>query len=190
MTVCQRVSALTPALVVRDCEPRDLACVLLLASEFHAVNRELAPEDYTPTFDPSGADAMMREAMLAGDQILAVAELAGLVVGYVWGQVMSRPRSAFRPGARFLFVSQVYVATWARRKGLCAALLGFIAGDAVKHGATEVLLDVVTSNDGAADAFRAAGFKPSTLIMRSEVPVFATLSHTHSPSGPADQSSP
>ena len=107
---------------LRDCGERDLAAV-------HEIYRREVLEG-TASFELEPPDlAAIRErwlAIRAAGLPYLVAELDGRVAGYAYAGTY-RPR----PGYRFTVEDSVYVARWARRRGVARALL-----DAVIAGAT------------------------------------------------------
>lgn len=150
----------------RPCRADDLGALAELAAGFHASHRAIAPEDYHATFEKVDAALAFGEVAGAEGHLLAVADHGAGLAGYVWGQMLDRPGTPFTPAARFLFLHQIFVAPAWRRAGVASALLNYGADFGRAHGASEVFLDAVLSNDAAIAAFLGRGFRGSAVVMR------------------------
>ncbi|MFZ5670787.1 MAG: GNAT family N-acetyltransferase [Pseudomonadota bacterium] len=111
------------------------------------------------TFEESPPDAeemaRRREAVVARGLPYLVAELDGRVAGYAYA-------SPFRPrtGYRYTAETSIYVAPWAKRRGVGAALLGPVVAACERLGLRQLMAVVGGSENLASIALhRAFGFE-------------------------------
>jgi GNAT superfamily N-acetyltransferase len=148
----------------------DVAQLVDLATGFHALHREIAPDDYCVGLDRPAAATMFAEMVHSAEFVLIVADPGEApLAGYVWGHFFDRPQTPFCPAARFLFLAQMFVAPAARRRNVASSLLAYARAVGAVRGASELMLDVVISNAPAVAAFAANGFRSSAVIMRRHV---------------------
>jgi L-amino acid N-acyltransferase YncA len=136
---------------IRDCRERDLPAV-------HEIYRREVLEG-TASFELEPPDlAMLTErwqAIRAGGLPYLVAELDGRVAGYAYAGVY-RPRPAYR----FAVEDSVYVAPWARRRGIGRRLLDAAIAGATAAGRRQMIAIIGDSAHVASIALhRQAGFR-------------------------------
>ena len=92
------------------------------------LHRELG---WNPAFKDDGSTLRQRLSALTAeeDALLLVAELAGRVVGYIHGEIVTYLLFA----GREMLVSEVFVRDEARGRGVGTALMARIEAEAVKH---------------------------------------------------------
>ncbi len=110
-----------PKVRIRPLREHDLDAVMLL-------HRELG---WNPAFRADGSTLRGRlTALSAGDNaLLLVAELAGKVVGYIHGEVVTYLLFA----GREMLVTELFVRSEHRSKGVGRALMAAIEAEAVRH---------------------------------------------------------
>lgn len=140
---------------VRRATLGDLDLLHELVDELEAV---LPPEPYSE--DSWDEDRPKVEAMVR-DGVAAIAEEDGRARGYV----LARFRGSDR-----VFVSDLYVREDARGQGLAKQLLAVVVADALERGATHLVLEVATRNDGALSVYRRLGFEEASKVMRVGLP--------------------
>ena len=136
---------------IRDCLERDLPAV-------HEIYRREVLEG-TASFELEPPDlAMLTErwqAIRAAGLPYLVAELDGRVAGYAYAGVY-RPRPAYR----FAVEDSVYIASWARRRGVGRLLLDAVIADATAGGRRQMIAIIGDSAHVASIALhRQAGFR-------------------------------
>jgi ribosomal protein S18 acetylase RimI-like enzyme len=97
---------------------------------------------------------------------LAIGEIAGAPVGYIWFDVQTRPANPFSPARRRLYVHHLSVAPDARRRGVAAALIAHAEAYAEGEDLDEIALSHWAANTGAQQFFAAQGFTPYQLLLR------------------------
>jgi diamine N-acetyltransferase len=124
-------------------------------------------------FKPPSEKLFPREKLAALLQdpksTVAVAEIKGEVVGYVYGATMHRAESDFKKPETYMYVQQIGVRKDARRQGIGAALITFVESRAVASSLTGLQLDYWAFNACAQRFFESCGFSPSQVMMRRAV---------------------
>jgi ribosomal protein S18 acetylase RimI-like enzyme len=151
-------------IVVRLASDADLDTLVRLNQVVQAVHAELYPDDFMAI-----ADAQEIKALLAPKLAnVAIAEIAGTPVGYIWFDVQTRPASPFTPARRRLYVHHLAVAADARRRGVAAALMAHAEAYAEGEDLDEIALSHWAANTGAQQFFAAQGFAHYQFMLRKK----------------------
>jgi phosphinothricin acetyltransferase len=137
--------------VLRDCRAEDLAAV-------HRIYR-LEVLEGTASFEleppPLATIEERWQAIRATGLPYLVAELDGRIAGYAYAGAY-RPR----PGYRFTVEDSVYVARWARRRGVARLLLDAVIAGATLSGRRQMVAIIGDSTHLASiELHRQAGFR-------------------------------
>jgi ribosomal protein S18 acetylase RimI-like enzyme len=115
-------------------------------------------------FKPPGSDtfpATAAAALLAQpNNLVFVAEVDSLPVGYAHAEVIHRPETSFRYAEDLVYLHHISVRPPHRKRGLGRALMDAIQLAASERGIAVVTLDVWTFNEDARAFFRSNGFNP------------------------------
>lgn len=121
-----------------------------------------------PGIDPEAGYSAFLGAQLADiESLVAVAELDGEVVGYVYASV--EPHSWKELRERAGFVHDVFVQAHARGGGVATALLQAAQDWCAARGLPRVLLWTATQNEAARQLFSRLGFRPTMVEMTREL---------------------
>ena len=149
-------------IVVRVASDADLDTLVRLNQVVQTVHAELYPDDFMATADAQGVKNLLAPKLAN----LAIGEIAGAPVGYIWFDVQTRPASPFSPARRRLYVHHLSVAPDARRRGVAAALIAHAEAYAEGEDLDEIALSHWAANTGAQQFFAAQGFTPYQLLLR------------------------
>jgi ribosomal protein S18 acetylase RimI-like enzyme len=94
--------------------------------------------------------------------------LTGAAVGYALAITRRRPEGVFGNARQYVEIDQVGVASTARRRGVCRALIDRIRERARAEGIPQVVLKSWAFNADAHHAFRRLGFTPETIQFVAE----------------------
>src|SRR5947207_966598 len=97
---------------------------------------------------------------------VAVAEIKGNVVGYVYGATTHHAGNNFKRPESYMYVHQIGVRKDDRRMGIGAALIMFLESRAVASGLTGLQLDYWACNKRAERFFKSCGLSPMQVMMR------------------------
>ncbi|HLH48362.1 MAG TPA: GNAT family N-acetyltransferase [Roseiarcus sp.] len=147
---------------VRPASEADIDALIRLNDAVQSLHAELYPDEFKPRPDASALRAFFAAHLSA----IALAELDGAAVGYVWREAQSRPETPFSPARPRLFVHHLAVAAQARRRGVGTALMRYVEQDAARQGLSEIALGVWTRNRDALAFFQARGFAETTATLR------------------------
>jgi ribosomal protein S18 acetylase RimI-like enzyme len=152
-------------IMIREATDADLDALVRLNQIVQSVHAELYPDDFLPTIDADGLRALLAPRL--GN--VAIAEMNGEPVGYMWCEVQTRPASPFSPARRRLYVHHLSVAPDARRNGVASALMAHAETHAEGEELDEIALSHWAANTGAAQFFAAHGFAPYQILMRKRL---------------------
>ena len=152
-------------IIIRVATNSDLDTLARLNQVVQSVHADLYPDDFAPTVDDEGLKALLSPRV--GN--IAIAEVNGEPVGYIWCEVQTRPASAFSPAHRRLYVHHLSVEPDARRQGIASALMSHAEAWAHGEELSEIALSHWAANAGAAQFFTAHGFTPYQVLMRKRL---------------------
>ena len=151
-------------IVVRLATEDDLDTLVRFNQVVQAVHAELYPDDFMAIADAQGIKNLLARKLVN----VAIAEIAGTPVGYIWFDVQTRPASPFTPARRRLYVHHLAVAAEVRRRGAATALMAHAEAYAEGEDLDEIALSHWAANTGAQQFFAAQGFKPYQLMLRKK----------------------
>ena len=106
------------------------------------------------TFPPAAAAALLAQP----DNLVFIAEVDSLPVGYAYAEVIHRPETAFNYADDLVYLHHISVRPAYRKRGLGGALMDAVRSAASDRGITVLALDVWTFNEEARSFFRRHGF--------------------------------
>jgi ribosomal protein S18 acetylase RimI-like enzyme len=151
----------------RPATEADLDILVEINRTVQTLHAALYPHDFKIIVDPSAVRAFL-SARLA---TIAIAEIEGEPVGYIWFEDQLRPETPFTPTRPRLYVHHVAVSPHARRRGVGAALMDHVEQRAAFQGVEEIALDAWVANVEAKRFFRARGYLPLRLSLRKQLVV-------------------
>lgn len=152
-------------IVVRTATAADLDVLAELNQVVQNVHAELYPNDFRTTVDAEGLKAQLAPQLAN----VAIAELEGRPVGYIWFKEQTRPANPFSAARRCLYVHHLSVLPETRRRGVAAALMRHAEAYAESEALDEVALSHWAANTGAQSFFAAQGFTPYVLLLRKKL---------------------
>lgn len=156
-------------IVVRKCEPDDLAAVSTLAArlvrEHHA-----ADSDRFMIFDniEEGYADFLHSQLRRRESVVLVAARSRDVVGYIYGRVEPRDWNVLRE--RCGVFHDIYVDAAFRRQGIATQLMVAALAELENLGVPRVVLMTAAGNEQAQRLFRQLGFRPTMIEMTRETP--------------------
>jgi ribosomal protein S18 acetylase RimI-like enzyme len=106
------------------------------------------------TFPPTAAAALLAMP----DNIVFVAEVEFVAVGYAYAEVVHRPETSFSYADDLVYLHHISVRPSHRKQGVGRALMDALRSAASERGILVFALDVWTFNDDARSFFRRQGF--------------------------------
>lgn len=159
--------------IVRAGASADAGPLGAMAAELVRFHHAIDPQRF---FLPSGVEAGYRRWLTTelanADALVLVAELEGVVVGYLYARFEARDFNMLLSDHAALH--DVYVADAARRTHAGEALVGRFVELARERGAPRIVLHTATSNTRAQTLFRKLGFRDTMLEMTLETGARAT----------------
>ena len=146
---------------IRTATQDDLPTLLDFEQKIIAAERPMDPtiiQDQPISYYP------ISEYIDAEDTEVLVAEVDGLLVGSVYGQI--RPRKPFFNTSHLGYIGFMYVRKAYRGQGVSQALIEAITAWFDHQGLTEVILHVYAKNPRAIRAYEKAGFESHLIEMR------------------------
>ena len=158
-----------PKLTLRPAHTGDIPVIARLAT---MLARQHAAYDAQRFEFPEPAEAAFEaffEQQLSSPRaVVTVAELEGAIAGYVF--LRMEPESLPHLCSASVWIHDIYVDACARGAGAGKALMDSALASAKAMGSGSVMLEVSTANRRASDIFTAAGFRPTMVEMRLELP--------------------
>lgn len=133
---------------VRDSRAEDIPAI----TEIYAREVETGVASFELVAPETAEMARRREALLADGLPHLVAEIDGRVAGYAYAGFY-RPRRAYR----FTVENSVYVAEWARRRGVAKALMAVLIARCEALGKRQMMA-VISAGDASVALHAALGF--------------------------------
>ena len=142
---------------VRHARDADLAKLVELHREVHELHAQARPDQFRHISDEDLA-SRIRELQTSNVTTVWVAELSGVVCGYLVAMRRLKPSSPYGPALEWCELDQIGVAEWAQRRGAARALLGAAVAEARAAGLQQIELNSWAFNRGAHRAFESLGF--------------------------------
>lgn len=158
------------SVTVRTARDADMPVLGVLGAALIALHRDLDPERFFAT-SPRTVDAysayLGRQAR-GGDAIVLVADDAGAVVGYAYGELQGTDYMALRGPAGVLH--DLIVDPSRRQGGIGRRLLDAMVDAFVARGVPRFVLSTAARNEAAQRLFAKAGLRPTMIEMTRELP--------------------
>lgn len=151
------------AVAIRPAVDTDIPALVALNAGVQALHATLSPEIFKPVVDPVELAAFLRATLDGPAHRLLLAQVDGAAAGYAWGEIQDRAETPFVLVRRRLYLHHLAVDPAFRRRGIAAALLAALEGEARALGLETVVLDAWADNAGAQAFFAAAGYAPLNL---------------------------
>lgn len=151
------------AIAIRPAVDTDIPALVALNAGVQALHATLSPEIFKPVVDPVELAAFLRATLDGPAHRLLLATVEGAAAGYAWGEIQDRAETPFALARRRFYLHHLAVDPAFRRRGIAAALLAALEGEARALGLETVVLDAWADNAGAQAFFAAAGYAPLNL---------------------------
>jgi ribosomal protein S18 acetylase RimI-like enzyme len=146
------------ATVIRQATAADAEIVSSLNADVQALHASALPWRFKPpspeTFPPSDAAALLAQP----SNLVFVAEVDSLPVGYAYAEVIQRPEAPFHHAHEMVHLHHISVRPAHRRQGVGHALLDAVCLAGSQRGIELLTLDVWTFNEEARAFFHRHGF--------------------------------
>jgi ribosomal protein S18 acetylase RimI-like enzyme len=143
---------------VRKATTVDAEALSSLNADVQTIHWSALPTRFKPpgpdTFPPAAAAALLAQP----DNLVFIAEVDSLPVGYAYAEVIHRPETAFSYADDLVYLHHISVRPAYRKRGLGGALMDAVRSAASDRGITVLALDVWTFNEEARSFFRRHGF--------------------------------
>lgn len=150
-------------IAIRPAVDTDIPALVALNAGVQALHATLSPEIFKPAVDPVELAGFLRATLDQSAHRLLLAQVDGVAAGYAWAEVQDRAETPFALARRRLYLHHLAVDPAFRRRGIAAALLAALEGEARALGLETVVLDAWADNAGAQAFFAAAGYAPLNL---------------------------
>jgi ribosomal protein S18 acetylase RimI-like enzyme len=146
------------AVAIRRATTIDAELLSSLNVDVQTIHWSAHPTRFKPpgpdTFPPTAAAALLAKP----DNIVFVAEVDSVPVGYAYAEVVHRPETSFSYADDLVYLHQISVRPSHRKQGVGRALMEVLRSAAGERGITVLALDVWTFNEDARSFFRRQGF--------------------------------
>jgi ribosomal protein S18 acetylase RimI-like enzyme len=148
------------AIAVRKATTVDAEVLSSLNVDVQTIHWSALPTRFKPpgpdTFPPTAATALLAQP----DNLVFIAEVDSLPVGYAYAEVIHRPETSFSYAEDLVYLHHISVRSSYRKQGLGRALMDAVRSAASERGIAVLALDVWTFNEDARAFFRRHGFTP------------------------------
>jgi len=148
------------AVAIRRATAIDAEVLSSLNVDVQTLHWSALPTRFKPpgphTFPPTAAAALLAKP----DNLVFVAEVDSLPVGYAYAEVVHRPETPFSYADDLVYLHHISVRPSYRKQGLGCALMDALRAAGSERGITVFALDVWTFNEDARSFFRRQGFTP------------------------------
>lgn len=146
------------SLTVRCATAADLPMVCQIAEDLAAIHHEAWPTVFAPASGEMRDEWHWRESLSGEGRVAFVAELSGVVVGFITLACQTESHTLFQP-VRSVRVNSVCVVEQMRGKGIGRLLMQRAESWAVERGAAEVRLVVWAFNGAALKMYEELGYE-------------------------------
>lgn len=147
----------------------DAEAIARHTSDIQGLHHEAMPDIFKQPSAELFPQKKLARLLRDANAIVAVAEIDGSVVGHIYGSIVNPTESEFHEVGAHMYVHQIAVDEGARRRGVGAALVGFIDARAYAMGLSAVQVDHWAFNARARGFFEASGFTPVKVTMRRAI---------------------
>ena len=156
--------------VIRAVAAEEVACILPLLEQVHAIHAEARPEHYPANPDRDELLAFLRDCVSERETTALVAfDAQGSALGYLIYEVETRAPSLLHHGQRRGMLHQISVDRAQRRGGIGLALIEEMKARLREQGVARVVATYGSFNDASAGLMRKAGLEPYTIIAEGPV---------------------
>ncbi|MBQ7671207.1 MAG: GNAT family N-acetyltransferase [Clostridia bacterium] len=149
---------------IRRAETADVPRVMVLLSEVLEIHAAIRPDIFVPG-TTKYTEEELAEKFKNDETPVYVADIDGVVAGYVFCVVRERKSTGYMTRSKSLYIDDLCVDGGCRGKGIGKALFDFAVGEAKRLGCGSVTLAVWEGNDGAYSFYKKMGMKPKETIM-------------------------
>jgi ribosomal protein S18 acetylase RimI-like enzyme len=154
---------------IRTADPSDVKALVRLNRQVQSLHAALYPNDFKANVDDDELSEFILATMDQYGNRIAIAEIAGNAVGYVWFEVRNRPETALTFAKRTVFLQQICISSDNRRQKIGSALMRHVEQFATKENADEIILGAWSSNETARSFFPSCGFEAFTILLRKHL---------------------
>ncbi|WP_020176480.1 GNAT family N-acetyltransferase [Methyloferula stellata] len=154
------------SLSVRPADEADIDAIGRINQTVQRLHAELEPELFKAVTDEVEVSAYFAAQLSAPQHQFRVAEIDGLIAGYVWFEKQETADTPFTFPTRRFYVHHIAVDTAARRRGVASALLRNIEAEARAEGITKLVLATWATNQVAQAFFTSQSFRPFILMLQ------------------------
>jgi ribosomal protein S18 acetylase RimI-like enzyme len=145
---------------IRQATTADAEAISSLNADVQAIHFSALPWRFKPpgpdTFPPIAAAALLAKP----NNLVFIAEVHGLPVGYAYAEVVHRPETSFHYAYDMVHLHHISVQPPHRKRGVGRALMDAVHSAASQREISLLTLDVWTFNEEARLFFRRQGFTP------------------------------
>ena len=146
--------------IVRLATETDAEIISSLNADVQALHASALPWRFKPpgsdTFPPTAAAALLAEPT----NLVFVAELGSIPVGYAYAEVVRRPETSFTYAYDMVHLHHISVRPTHRREGIGGALMNAVREAANERGIALLTVDVWVFNEVSRAFFQRHGFGP------------------------------
>jgi ribosomal protein S18 acetylase RimI-like enzyme len=146
--------------VIRRANDSDAATISSLNADVQALHAAALPWRFKPpgaeTFPPAAAAALLANP----DNLVFVAEVESVPVGYAYAEIMRRAETPFCYAYEMVYLHHISVRPAHRGRGIGETLLAAVRSAAAARDISLLTLDVWSFNKAARGFFRRCGFAP------------------------------
>jgi ribosomal protein S18 acetylase RimI-like enzyme len=145
---------------VRKATTADAEVLSTLNVDVQSIHWSAVPARFKPpgpdTFPPAAAAALLAQP----NQLVFIAEIDSLPVGYAYAEIVHRPETTFSYADDLIYLHHISVRPTYRQQGVGTALMDAVRVAAGAKGIGAFAVDVWTFNDAARTFFLHQGFTP------------------------------
>lgn len=144
---------------IRKAQDADLDAIVALNDAVQRMHAENYPDIFKYPPDAAAVKAFFAPLVASVSNYLFVAEVEGVIAGYVWAAIEDRRENAFKYRRHSVYIHQIGVRADYRKQGIGSGLIDQVQALAQSLGITTVALDSWAFNTDAHAFFRKLGFE-------------------------------
>ena len=154
---------------IRIAVEADMQAVYALNDVVQGLHARARPDLYKAVVEEAGRKALFEKARTDADWRLFVADLSGVIAGYVATERIEKPDSPFRCAHVEGHIHHICVRADQRRSGVGRALATHAADELRRRGVDRLTVSAWAFNEASLGLFRSIGFAPAVVTLEAEV---------------------
>ena len=162
------------SIIVEPATAVNIGSLVKLNSVVQNIHANLEPSIFRDDLTEEELHAFWSDKLSGAENLIAVAKVDDVDVGYIWFEVQDRPISTFNHARRRIYVHHLVVHPNYQMTGVASGLTSYVEAQAFELGISKIVLDAWAANEPAQAFFRRVGFSPINIVLAKDLSLTTT----------------